>query len=158
MRATCGRHLWCAAIALDLHNKVSHLTFQNQACPSSEYILFHKCRCKAMHRSKHWTLKELQRGFVPLSLLRCVMKQHSKQFPLGLFQEFSVSWALVFLLFYFQSFFFHQNLKLSLKMQVTLSGRQFHGSTPVWSINQIMTGFFELQWWEWCEMHNLLLQ
>lgn len=30
MCATCGKQLWCAAIALDLHNKVSHLTFQKK--------------------------------------------------------------------------------------------------------------------------------
>lgn len=66
MCATCGRHLWCAATALDSHNKVSYPTFQKQPCLSSNYTLFHKYRWKATHLSKHRTHIELHRHISPL--------------------------------------------------------------------------------------------
>lgn len=148
----------CHCTWLAQQSEPSHLP--KSTLPPSKCILFHKCRCKAMHLSKHWTFKSFKGVLFHRAFLRCVMKQHRNQFSLGLFQEFSASCALVFLLFCFHSFFFHQNLKLPLKMQVTVSGRQFHRSTPVWSIGQIMamTVFFKLQWWEWHETHDLLLQ
>lgn len=147
----------CHCTWLAQQSEPSHLP--KSTLPPSKYILFHEHRCKATHLSKHWTFKSFKEVLFCWVLLRCVMKQHRNQFSLGVLQEFSVSWALVFLLFCFHSFFFHQNLKLPLKMQVTVNGRQFYGSTPVWSISQIMAmiGFFKFQWWEWCEKHDLFL-
>ena len=89
------------------------------------------------------------------TFLRHVMEQHMcrNPFSLGLFQQFSVSWPLFFLLVFFSLILFHQNLKLFLRIQVTVSGRLFHGSniqytTPRHSLpisrNVVMTGFFEL--------------
>lgn len=74
-------------------------------------------------------IKSFKEVLFPCILLRRVMEQHicMNQFSLGLFQEFSVSWDLFFLLF--SLILFHQNSKLFLKVQVTVSGRQFHGSS-----------------------------
>lgn len=152
MWETCGRHLWCAAIALDLYNKVSHLTFQNQPCPLQNTSYFTNAGASQCTSANTEHLRA-SKGFCSAEFCLDVSWNstgisfhlvYSRSFQsLGLWFSFCSA---------FTYFFFHQNLKLPPKMspQVTVSGRQFHGSTSVWSISQIMamTGFFKLQWWE----------